>query len=296
LAKRQKYRPLPLSELAICQRVREERTGTLLGQPIFAHSIGLSRDQLASIETGRVPVRAEVGIRLCRELDINPLWLAFGDEFEQPRWIEFRFMIPRTRSLFSEVVANHRDDYATFRDVTFEREQPLLFKETREFRGLTDEQKAILVLLEKWQIRIVPEDYWALARHLRRAADAFDLVKGALTQHAKERMLLRMKPPAGSSWANLRRRLISATRTTGAQTALADHLGITRQAVSEWVRRDDRAPEADTTLRLLDWVAAEEAKSKQKKRAGSAETRPALKTRKSKSTSHEKAKSDQRKE
>lgn len=259
MAKKAKYRPLPLNELAICQRVRAERTGTLLDQPIFARSIGLSRDQLASIETGRVPVHAHIGITVCREMDINPLWLAFGDEFEQPRWIEFRFIVPRQRSLFSEVVANQRDEYSRFRDATFVRDQPKLFKDTREFRGLTDEQRAILALLEKWQIRIVPEDYWALERHLRRAADAFDLVKGALTQHAKGRMLSRMKPHAGSSWANLRRRCISATRTPGAQAALARHLGLTRQAVSEWIRRDDRAPEADTTLRLLEWVTAEEA-------------------------------------
>ncbi len=294
--KRKKYRPLPLNELAICRRVREEREGTLLRQREFAHSIGLSRDQLASIEGGRVPVRDETGITLSREFDINPLWLALGGDFEQERWIDFpAFRSPFPRVPFSEFISAHRDAYERVRDRFFAQEHPAVFMENRSNRGLTVEMKALIALFNEWKIRIVPEDYWAVARHLRREADSFNIVKGALTQHARMRMVSRMKPQESSRWEQLRRRLISATTAAGAQSKLALRMKVTRQAVSEWLRRTDRAPSADTTLRLLEWVTAEEAKQQQTKRAGSASTQPALKTRKSKSKSHEKAKSDQKK-
>lgn len=291
-----KYRPLPLGELAICKRVREERRGTLLNQSQFASSIGLTRDQLASIESGRVPLRADAGLGLCLQLDVNPLWLAYGDEYEQPHWIGFSGFgaLPQSPPLFSELIAANKQSYATVRDAAFARRQPRIFTGDRQFRGLTAEQKAILLLLEQWGIRILPSDYWALARHMRRAADNFDLVKGALTSAAQERILSHMTPRTISYWGDLRRRLISATNTLGAQAELARYLKVTRQAVSEWLRRSDRAPSAEKTLRLLEWVTAEEAKQ-QKKRAGSASTRPALKTRKDKSTTNEKDKSDQKK-
>jgi transcriptional regulator with XRE-family HTH domain len=93
-----------------------------------------------------------------------------------------------------------------------------------------------------------------------------------------------------SFWNELRVRLAAATEKYGARAALAREFGVTPQAVAEWLSGAS-APTAETTLRLLEWVTAEEAQSKQKKRAGSGSTRPALKTRKRKSTSHEKTNS-----
>lgn len=85
-------------------------------------------------------------------------------------------------------------------------------------------------------------------------------------------------------------RLKKATRDAGLKAPLARKLGVTRQHLNNWLSGTN-VPGGEVVLQLLEWVKAEEAKSKQKKRAGSAETRPALKTRKSKSTSYEKAKS-----
>jgi DNA-binding transcriptional regulator YdaS (Cro superfamily) len=91
-----------------------------------------------------------------------------------------------------------------------------------------------------------------------------------------------------SRWNALRLRLVRATSERGGKTQLASLMGVSKQVVNAWISGAG-APNADTTLALLEWVAA--AEKQQTKRAGRAQTRPALKTRKSKSTSHEKAKS-----
>jgi transcriptional regulator with XRE-family HTH domain len=83
-------------------------------------------------------------------------------------------------------------------------------------------------------------------------------------------------------------RLKNATREHGLKTALARSLGVSPQRLNHWLSGTN-VPGGEVVLQMLEWVAAVE--EKQKKRAGSEVTRPALKTRKSKSTSHEKAKS-----
>jgi DNA-binding transcriptional regulator YdaS (Cro superfamily) len=91
-------------------------------------------------------------------------------------------------------------------------------------------------------------------------------------------------------WNELRARLRSATNHYGGKTKLAQLFGVTPQAVTQWLSRNSKVtPTAETTLRLLEWVQREEAKPK--KRTGSAETRPALKTRNQKALSHDKPKS-----
>src|SRR6266542_1286226 len=96
-----------------------------------------------------------------------------------------------------------------------------------------------------------------------------------------------------SLWRGLRFRLQVATQKRGAQADIARDLGVARQAVSNWLS-GAVSPTAETTLRLLKWVEEAEAKQ-QTKRAGSAVTRPALTTQKSKSKRYEKAKSSQTK-
>lgn len=60
---------------------REERD---LSQAGTAHSLGLTRDQIASIELGRVPMRWEIANRFCLKYGVNQRWLATGAEPESP--------------------------------------------------------------------------------------------------------------------------------------------------------------------------------------------------------------------
>jgi len=93
-----------------------------------------------------------------------------------------------------------------------------------------------------------------------------------------------------SLWQNLRHRLRKATAKAGAKSALAKEFGVSRATVSQWLS-GVIAPAAENTLRLLEWVTVEEAKSQQKKTAARASTRLRRKTRKEKSKTNEKPKS-----
>lgn len=92
-------------------------------------------------------------------------------------------------------------------------------------------------------------------------------------------------------WNDLRRRLKTATRKYGARAALARTFKVTPQAVAEWLSGAS-APTAETTLRLLEWVTAEEAKQKRSAAASHAATARSTRVRKSK---HEKPNSDRKK-
>jgi transcriptional regulator with XRE-family HTH domain len=65
-------------ERGICQRVRQFREQIRWPQPAFAYELGVSKDQLASIEYCRTPLRFETGYRLCFMFDVSQEWLATG--------------------------------------------------------------------------------------------------------------------------------------------------------------------------------------------------------------------------
>jgi hypothetical protein len=60
---------------------------------------------------------------------------------------------------------------------------------------------------------------------------------------------------------NLLERLRLATAKRGRKTELAAWLGVPRQSVNHWLSAR-KEPSGETTLRLLNWVTAEEAKTK----------------------------------
>jgi hypothetical protein len=69
----------------------------------------------------------------------------------------------------------------------------------------------------------------------------------------------------------LMRRVRAATSEKGARKALAIKLGITPQAMNDWLS-ERFAPGGEAALLLLEWVSAAEAK--QKKSRGNAQTSP----------------------
>lgn len=71
-------------EQAIADRVREGREERHLSQVSLAHAIGLTRDQLANIESGRTILRTDVAARYCEFLGVSQRWLATGEGPEFP--------------------------------------------------------------------------------------------------------------------------------------------------------------------------------------------------------------------
>jgi len=86
---------------------------------------------------------------------------------------------------------------------------------------------------------------------------------------------------------NLLQDLNRLTKEPGKKTELADYLGAPLASVSRWLS-GDREPGGETTLRMLEWVQAEEAKPKS---PGGGTTPPERKTQLSKSV-YEKTKSN----
>lgn len=79
-------------------------------------------------------------------------------------------------------------------------------------------------------------------------------------------------PNVSPEWQTLKLRIQQLTEASGKRAQLADWMGVERPRVSEWLSpaKDSKVPGGENMLRLLKWVAAEEAK--QKKSSGSAAT------------------------
>lgn len=60
-------------------RVKEVRTAHKLSQPKFAEQLGVTRDVIANIETGRVEPKEPLLMLMCRIYDINYDWLMYGE-------------------------------------------------------------------------------------------------------------------------------------------------------------------------------------------------------------------------
>jgi transcriptional regulator with XRE-family HTH domain len=68
-------------ERAICARVKTARESINWSQAAFAEQLGITRDQLASIEYGRTPLRYDIAWRLRQAFGISLLWLEEGFPF-----------------------------------------------------------------------------------------------------------------------------------------------------------------------------------------------------------------------
>ena len=216
--------------------------------------IGLTADQIKRIETAKVSLRFGPGWRLCEFTKTNPLWLAFGEI--HPR-IGFAPYAPRA----SDASA---DEGNRFQEVMVDWADKYAQRRTRFFKTSADTQRIFA------EVRLGKLNF---------------LAETGVKRYLAHEMA------ASMTWPDLRERLSLATASKGARTALARSFRVTSAAVSQWLS-GKAAPKADTTLRLLQWVTAEEAK--QKSAPALRSTRPAQKTRKRKSK-HEKPRSDRKK-
>ena len=68
----------PDEEKLVGGRLRHFREQLGLTQRELAAKVSLSREKLANFEAGRVPLKFDMGIKICETFDINQRWLAFG--------------------------------------------------------------------------------------------------------------------------------------------------------------------------------------------------------------------------
>jgi transcriptional regulator with XRE-family HTH domain len=100
-------------EAQIGKRIRLVRKEVGVSQHLAAQQMALSRDQLNRIERGEVAIGCFAALRFCREANINPLWLAFGEPENR-----FGFFSPDPghtnddiRSRFLQVMQRDEDRY-----------------------------------------------------------------------------------------------------------------------------------------------------------------------------------------
>ena len=233
--------------------MREVRTSFHISQRVVAEQIGISRDQLNRIERTLAAPRFTAAWSFCELTKTNPLWLAFGGPYGRVGFAPGDLSDVPGDAPFLEVMRSIEREYNQYRAETFK---------------IPDDQRRIRFMMAfdpEPSIRVAPKLF-------------------------KEYLTSEMAPPPNAlRWESLRARLHLATRAPGAKAALAERFEVSPAAVSQWLSGAS-APTADTTLRLLEWVTAEEAQQ-QTKRTGRASTRPALKTREGKSTNNEKTKS-----
>jgi transcriptional regulator with XRE-family HTH domain len=69
---------LPKRETDICLRVKEARNVAGVSQEQLSAEIGIPRDRLSTYEKCRAPIKADLGLRICRQLIVSEEWLATG--------------------------------------------------------------------------------------------------------------------------------------------------------------------------------------------------------------------------
>lgn len=212
--------------------------------------MGLSRDQLASVEALRVPLRFWPAIRACEALQLSQRWLATGAGQKEKAftigWGDPSSSKITERKAFSVAFKANAESYS---------EAELILGGGQPFEEIPDAPA---------DLRPGTLDKLNAANHGRDMQSEISL------------------------WGRLRIRLLTATHNLGrgSRSDLARLLDVSRQAVSDWLSGLS-SPGAEKTLLLLEWVKVVEA-DLEKKSAGSALTPPAQTTRKDKSKVNEK--------
>jgi transcriptional regulator with XRE-family HTH domain len=308
-------------ECAIGARVKIVREEIRWSQSAFAEQIGLTRNELASIEYGRTPLRYDIAWRLRWAFGISLQWLgeeegsadgSMHDELPTPSGTG----LP-ARALLSEVVKKFPPGCSRGL-VAIGSQTDVADAISLEVGQRWFHDMALKIHVEHWIARVppgrVPEFTEKLMRTAKEFMDSLPLEPGATIDSRAEQLMwerIRMANArrfigmatfakkdlqyvsdlvkykgVNSLLADLLVRLKRATAERGMKTELAHFLKVPLVSVSRWLS-GEREPGGETTLRMLAWVAAFEGQRKQG--PGLAAARPEPKTQSGKST-HEKPK------
>jgi transcriptional regulator with XRE-family HTH domain len=268
-----------------------------MSQRLFAFSFGWSAQQLKRIEAGEVAPRFGPIWDLCFMAQLNPLWLAFGEPYLRYRFSPFPVFEKHPELTpempFIDVMRVIGAEYKTENDklewgarsTSAKRPDVFIFRES------------LAELTAKFAEKIPRAEEQRFMAYLAACADRFVARKAISTKtidtalNIQNKWTLTVNSRKGH-WQELRKNVASATAKRGTRAALARDLGVTPQALNEWLQGRN-APPAEKTLRLLRWVESIEAK--QKRAPEVRETRPARIAQKRKARSNAKPKSSRKK-
>lgn len=303
-------------DLQIANRLRLFRETIRWSQAELAKVIGLTRNQIANMEAGRTPLRYVIAYRIRDACSVRLGQLAY-DEHDDRRFSEALFPLPSDpriskRSLLRDVAAivgnpgigkleKMGPDYG-FMSENLTSELFGVFMELRAFiwewvvaapDGKAEELLPLLATAARNFLKQFPDE--PPENQDRRARALQD---EELRYKNSNREMLRL--PAKSSFDNVSlfdnnsavpltlkqilNRATVATRERGMKRKLADFLRVAPPRLSLWLH-GKQEPGAESALRLLAWVTAEEAKQKQN--AADVSPSTASKTQSEKAQKHE---------
>jgi transcriptional regulator with XRE-family HTH domain len=256
--------PLPPRETQICERLLYVRRRLGLSREMFARRAGIGASQLSRYEHQRSPVLLIDALRACEAFGIGIAWLATGEGDPAAGAYGVAKLAAALkvdeRSRFSEIYDQDlQGRIKKSRAESMEKWANLmaaidqLKKLTRSMKPSSRLRKDFVQRLLDTIIRELTQEQErrsALRMTLKLNEEAAPLTTG-FTSDTGELMAAEIPP----TWNELRSQVASLTKQRGAKTRLAKLLGVSQQAVSEWLTGSN-APSADNTLRLLHWVAA----------------------------------------
>jgi len=266
--------PIPAREKEICERLRLARLATGLSQVAFARQMGIDSSRLSSYEHARVPVRFGVALAASLAALKSLEWLATGLE---ARELDYS----RYEELHQNIAPNELFSTAYDQQI-----KPFLDTHWRKPRTLTGGalDDATPEKMSRLFARIdgqppTPEEVLALRGRTRE--DAIYSAPSQLLQELYGRLTLTVKqfqrthlaaiqahtrtaakPPTiqpiisdigNNKMPGFLKRLKEATAARGQKTILANDLGVSLARVSQWLS-DERNPDGENTLRLLQWI------------------------------------------
>ncbi len=243
-----------------------------MSQVVFAREAEMDSSLLASYEHGRVPLKYRTADRICECFGISQRWLAEGVGPKQP-------YVTLDHSLTADCGPN-----VLFSKVYFERlkarldqwfesiaaalackEEALNPEDVKLWAvppaGMPPEESAAFMVQRRFTILSRTCNPQVRSEFIR-AVD--EVVQQIYADLHSELDLLRcsVNPAEVSTRLNrLITRVCRIAKRPGAKSDLARFLGVPQSRVSEWLS-EKFEPGGETTLQILDWVRAEEARPK----------------------------------
>jgi transcriptional regulator with XRE-family HTH domain len=281
---------LPNEEIEIGKRLRTFREELKIPRTAFALEIGIGGERLASYESGRARLPWTVFESISKKFRLNPFWLlreegssVFPVESDYSQYVKDVPAHSAFSHVLRDVIEKNFDSgmYQLQHQISFLHSQVKYMARTllerRNKAGLaklmpdmaTQKKLAELRRAFPWLIKEVLRDIVAFTdKELEEAGvslERLDILpmeteetgKKELTWPSEKRKVGSMKSPIQVLLDRVRR----GTKAKGQKAALAKFLNVSQSRVSEWLRGKNE-PGGEITLRLLEWVTAQEAQQK----------------------------------
>jgi len=267
-------------ERAICSRLKEFRETIRWSQADVGKKVGISRDKLASIEYGRVPLRYELALRLCKDLDISALWLVSGKGAMSPYCViclsEKNHGKISAKSLLTEVYDLDAGCFNGLEETDVSELAPDNFPVDFELeKQLPHCVKNMLQKVKytavRFEVRLYIETIKFLKNRLEKDRDSKLLTsvhpkqylthlkyfKPEYEMYLTETSEIRKNKNVNTEMDRLLARVRALVLAKGMKAKLAATLNIPQSRLSEWLG-GKCDPSGETTLRLLKWVEQQE--------------------------------------